>query len=126
MFSISQTLDHIEQLLVVISQAVNMEITVDQLVIKHTGEYQSLQKDYKDTTQLGDELITTLMKPILVEEGSEKSYQLADDGLAELVRGRLDVIHMKMAQLDQNWLAQTQQLQLGAGRQLSGSGESSY
>ena len=69
MFSISQTLDHIEQLLVVISQAVNMEITVDQLVIKHTGEYQSLQKDYKDTTQLGDELITTLMKPILVEEG---------------------------------------------------------
>ena len=63
---------------------------------------------------------------LIYTDRSEKSYQLADDGLAELVRGRLDVIHMKMAQLDQNWLAQTQQLQLGAGRQLSGSGESSY
>ena len=54
------------------------------------------------------------------------SYQLSDDGLAELVRGKLDMIHMKMAQLDQNWLAQAQQVQLGSVQQLGSSAERPY
>lgn len=64
-----QLLDDIDRLLVVISQVINMEITVETLVISYSQLKRDVDKEYKETTALGNELLDRLSRPMLSQMG---------------------------------------------------------
>ena len=57
-------LARIEDILVLISRTVNMEITVEELVTDCYHDYQALDGDHAEITHMGDNLIGSLLRPV--------------------------------------------------------------
>lgn len=64
-----QLLERIEHILVVISQSINTEITVEELVITYTVTREEILKQYAEVKKSGEELLARLAMPVLTDEG---------------------------------------------------------
>lgn len=59
----------IAELLVVVSQTVNAEMSVEQLVRDYSITREQLMRHKKDTVAMGQQLLDRLAVPVLVQEG---------------------------------------------------------
>ena len=64
-----QLLEKIEELMVMISQVVNMELTVEVLVLRYSALRNGVQDDASQVLVAGTQLLDRLQRPVLVEEG---------------------------------------------------------
>jgi len=62
-------LDGIAELLVVVSQTVNAEMSVERLVRDHSRTREQLMRHKKDTVVTGQHLLDRLAVPVLVQDG---------------------------------------------------------
>jgi hypothetical protein len=64
-----QLLKQIDNLLVTVSQTLNMELTVDQLVRHFTDAKRDVEREYNRLDDHGLQLLERLRQPILVNDG---------------------------------------------------------
>ena len=62
-------LDGIAELLVVVSQTVNGELSVERLVRDHGRTREQLMRHKKETVVMGQQLLDRLAVPVLVQDG---------------------------------------------------------
>ncbi len=68
-YCLCQVLEHIEELLVLISHVVNMEIQVEYLVYHYSPMKDDVATEYDDTIRMGEQLVDRLKMPVLTHEG---------------------------------------------------------
>ncbi|ELT90999.1 hypothetical protein CAPTEDRAFT_196990 [Capitella teleta] len=114
-----QVLEDIDRLLVVISQVMNSEITVESLVISHSQLRSSVDNEYELTTAMGQELLHRLQKPMLSQRG-QRQMEMEDPYVAAQVENKLKELEAKYKLMHENWLEMTQGLQLARDGTLLG------
>lgn len=64
-----QLLNRAEEMLVVISQTANGEMTLEQLVLHYSSSKVQLDREHGDLREAGADLVDRLQQPILMEDG---------------------------------------------------------
>lgn len=64
-----QTLDSINQITIAVSQVLNHELTMEELIIKFTSLRDRTIDDYNATMRMGQELLQRLAIPVMQREG---------------------------------------------------------
>lgn len=64
-----QLLNRAEEMLVVISQTANGEMTLEQLVLHYSSSKVQLDREHRDLREAGADLVDRLQQPILMEDG---------------------------------------------------------
>ncbi|KAK2186677.1 hypothetical protein NP493_191g00009 [Ridgeia piscesae] len=107
-----EVLDGIAELLVVVSQTVNAEMSVERLVRDHSRTREQLMRHKKDTVVTGQHLLDRLAVPVLVQDGDSKQMRVEDEGVSEVIREKIALMHQKIAVLNTHWLEETKGLHL--------------
>ena len=68
-FVFSQLLDNIEEILVAIRQTQEGKYQVRELLGKHAGNRDRLERDYREALRMGRALLERMSLPVITQEG---------------------------------------------------------
>ncbi|KAK6166178.1 hypothetical protein SNE40_022937 [Patella caerulea] len=95
--------DRIEQILVVISQALDRQITIDEVLTKYQVPKDKVIKDYEDTVQMGKALLDRISLPVLIDDRQNIPRSVDGEKAVDTINTKLRRMDRKAGDLQKYW-----------------------
>ncbi|XP_046554795.1 uncharacterized protein LOC124264120 [Haliotis rubra] len=101
--SCDKLFDRIEEILVVISQALGQEVPIDEVLVQYTKPKNTLLADCADTTQMGKALLDRLALPVIMLDENDRRLSINEEGTTDTINHKLRKLDRKVGDLDKYW-----------------------